>query len=113
RVLRPGGCFITQQVGVDNDVRLNELLGIPHDVPWEDWRLATARAQLEAAGLRVSAAREAFPVARFYDVGAVVYYLNAVPWQVPGFSVERQRDALRHIHALIERDSFLEVSNHR
>lgn len=113
RVLRPGGRFITQQVGVDNDVRLNELLGIAHDVPWQHWRLATARAQLETAGFRVSEAREAFPNTRFYDIGAVAYYLNAVPWQAPGFSVPGHRDALRRIHQLIEREGHLEVANHR
>lgn len=113
RVLCPGGTFITQQVGVDDNVRLNELLGVPLDVPWKEWRLVTARAQLEAAGMRVSGAREAFPITRFYDIGAVIYYLKAVHWQVPDFSVERHRNALRHIHDLIEHDGFIEVSSHR
>ena len=46
----------------------------------------------------------------FLDVGAIVYYLKAVPWDVPGFTV---RTHLRHLLALQERlESGEELSFH-
>ena len=36
----------------------------------------------------------------FTDVGAIGYYLKAVPWEVPGFTV---RSHLRHLLALQDR----------
>jgi hypothetical protein len=29
--------------------------------------------------------KEEFPVSRFFDIGAIVYYLMAIPWQIPDF----------------------------
>lgn len=99
RVLVPGGRFVTQQVGSDNDLDLNELLGAPPaalDV--DDWRLETARARAEAAGLRVTRAEEAEPLMRFFDVGALVFHLTAIPWQIPDFEVERYFPRLQALH---------------
>jgi hypothetical protein len=35
----------------------------------------------------------------FADVGAIVYYLRAVPWLVPGFTVETHLDYLLELHS--------------
>lgn len=44
---------------------------------------------------------------RFLDVGALVYYLRAIPWEVQGFSVKRFEKELRRVHEEItERGSF-------
>jgi hypothetical protein len=44
---------------------------------------------LTAAGGRVGTAREEWPRYTFTDVGAVVYQLRMVPWQIPDFTVDR------------------------
>jgi hypothetical protein len=44
--------------------------------------------QLREAGLTILATEEWSGKLSFTDVGAIVYYLRAVPWLVPGFSVE-------------------------
>ena len=38
----------------------------------------------------------------FTDVGAVVYYLRAVPWLVPGFSVDTHLDNLLGLQKQIQ-----------
>lgn len=97
RALRPGGTFVTQQVGGRHFGELNRALGAaPPTLP--DWCLATAVRQVEAAGLRVRDAREAVGEGSFADVGAIVYYLTAVPWQIPDFTVARYGAALRRLH---------------
>ncbi|TRY26106.1 class I SAM-dependent methyltransferase [Brevibacillus sp. LEMMJ03] len=113
RIMKPGACFITQQVGGHNDLELNRMLEAPVPEEYLHWNLAYAAAQLEAAGLTVVERREVFSFTRFYDVGAIVYYLQAIPWQVPDFSVERCADGLLRIHRVIERDGYVDIPAHR
>ena len=43
------------------------------------WTLEYAVKELEAAGWKIVEQREDFPVTRFFDVGAVVFFLKAIP----------------------------------
>jgi SAM-dependent methyltransferase len=114
RVLRPGGRFVTQQVGSENLADLNLLLGAPPPCDCApDWNLSFARRQLEDAGFRALLAEEAFPPTRFRDAGALVYYLKAVPWQVPDFDVDRYAGPLLFLHRRIETTGPLLVRGHR
>lgn len=111
RALRPGGRFLTQQVGGQNYRGLNRRLGAP--TTFSDWSLATAQSQTEAAGLRIVRAETATTAAGFRDIGALIYYLNAVPWQVPDFSVQRYEHALRHLHQEMSEQGPLIMESHR
>lgn len=111
RVLVDGGQLVTQQVGSRNLVGLNEALGVPAEN--ETWDLATAVAQLEAVGFEIADSREGRFKTTFSDIGAVAYYLKAVPWQIPEFDLSEHIDRLRQLHEQIETDGPLEVSNHR
>lgn len=51
-----------------------------------------------SAGLRIRRAAEAHPQVTFTDIGAVVFQLRAVEWQIPGFTVAAYRHALRRLH---------------
>ena len=113
RVLRPGATFITQQVGGKNDNDLNELLGAPPSEDYSDWTLDRAMEELSSAGLNVVEGQEAYPATRFYDIGALIFYLKAVPWQIEDFTIEKHRVQLYDIHVLIEQQGWLEVSGHR
>jgi SAM-dependent methyltransferase len=116
RVLRPGGTFITQQVGGTNNLGLNKLLGAGEPdrsfMP-EWWNLSHAQAEVEAAGLTIVTALEAFPPTRFLDVGAIVYWLKAIPWQIPDFSVDRYFDRLKTLHLTVQTQGYIEVASHR
>ncbi len=97
RVLVPGGRFITQQVGGWEE--LTGLLGSPPvDPAGSRWRLDMAVSQLESAGLEILDAGEARPITNCRDVGALVWYLRAVPWAVPNFEVGRYEARLRELH---------------
>ena len=104
RILVPGGHFVTQQVGGSYD-DLYRLLGLsPPPRPTREWNLALATAQVEAAGLQVLASGEGEETMSFADVGAIVWYLKAVPWAVPGFSAREHLNALGALHTRLERD---------
>jgi len=97
RVLVPGGRFLTQQVGGGHP--LAELLGVPvTDPPPAPWKLAEAVSQVERAGLRVSDSGQAEQIETIADVGALVWYLNAVPWELPTFRPSTFRGRLEELY---------------
>lgn len=99
RVLRPGGTLLTQQVGGDDCTDLNAMLGAPSDPPPARWDASTAGAALTAAGFTLQDVREEHPALTFTDVGALVFHLRMVSWQIPGFTPARYDAALRRLHA--------------
>lgn len=98
RVLSSGGSFLTQQV---HGMWAWDLLAAFDSGPVSpDATLAKYAPLLEASGLTVVRAEEWEGSLAFTDVGAIVYYLKATPWEVPGFTVKTH---LRHLLALQER----------
>lgn len=111
RILKPGGKFITQQIGGQNNIGLNELIEGPK--PQHNWNLASDVAHLRKAGFHIVQRREEFPITTFDDIGVVVYYLKVISWQIEGFSVARYRDRLATIHNKIVDEGGLKVAAHR
>ena len=58
--------------------------------------------QLQAAGLTIVDVQEWSGHLSFTDLGAVVYYLKAVPWLVPGFSVATHAEQLLTLQRRLE-----------
>ena len=101
RVLRPGGTYISQQVGAGSVRELTDFLMGPQ--PLSDVRsIERATAGATAAGLRVVDLRRATLPMAFLDIAAVVHFLRKVVWIVPGFTVERYRTRLAELHQRIE-----------
>ena len=101
RILAPGGTFLTQQVDGHWAEDLEAVFGTSPQ--WPDATLENSLAWLRAAGLKIDTAQEYFGKLSFSDVGAIVYYLRAVPWLVPGFSVDSHLDGLLELQARFER----------
>ncbi|RSS58757.1 class I SAM-dependent methyltransferase [Streptomyces sp. WAC01280] len=105
RVLRPGGTYLSQQVGPASVFELVEyFLGPQPEEVRRKRHPDDARRAAEAAGLDVVDLRAEFLHTEFLDVGAVVYFLRKVIWMVPGFTVDQYRDRLRQLHDQIQRD---------
>jgi len=114
RVLKPGGLFITQQVGADNDRELVEALyDNPPPLPYSDQRLPIIKKQFEQAGFRTLRSEEVFLPIRFFDVGALVWFARIIEWEFPGFSVEKNLGRLMDVQRLIESGHAAEGSVHR
>lgn len=114
RVLKPGGVFLTQQVGAENDRDLVKLLLDPAPpLPFPRQYLSIARKELEAAGFVIRKAQECRRPIRFWDVGALVWFARIIPWEFPGFSVETCQDRLLQAQRILERDGVMEGTAHR
>jgi SAM-dependent methyltransferase len=111
RVSKQGAIFLTQQVGSGNLIGLNQALGT--DAVAQPWTADIAMGHLEASGFELIQCKEERPVTRFMDVGAIVFYLNAVSWQVPDFDLRLYSRELRQLHVTIENRGFYEVEAHR
>ncbi len=113
RILSTNGTFLTQQVGGRDCAELNEQFGTPLNSEFSSWSLKTACNELKENGFTILEAKEEFPLQRFYDVGAVVYYLQAIPWQIPDFTVESYNEELYRIHEIILQKGYFDVKQHR
>lgn len=113
RCLKPGGVFLTQQVGAHNDRELVELLlpGTPE--PFPEQTLARQKEVFENAGFTVLRGEEAFGPIRFFDVGALVWFARIIAWEFPGFSVEGRFDRLLLAQKELEARGELAGTTHR
>jgi SAM-dependent methyltransferase len=112
RVLKPGGHFITQQVGGLNDLDLNAMLGAPPP-EYFDWCLFKTSQDLLGLGFRLLHSKQVNGWTRFTDCGSLVYYLKCIPWQIADFSIERYLDRLTLANAYIETHGFIEFVSQR
>ncbi len=103
RVLRPGGAYLSQQVGVGSVRELTDFMMGPQPVS-EARSVSRAVAAAKRAGLVVVDVREASLRTVFCDVAAVTHFLRKVPWIVPDFTVERYLHRLAVLHASIQTD---------
>lgn len=113
RVLAPSGKFITQQIGGISDIELNKRLNAPLSQSHSRWNLKIAVNQLEKIGFKITYQDEVFPHTRFYDVGAIVYYLKYIEWQIPKFTIQRYYEPLKKIHQEIIAKGYIEIKSHR
>jgi SAM-dependent methyltransferase len=113
RVLRPGGVLFTQQVGSEDCADLNEILEAPPAYAHGTWTAQVAGDELAAAGLHLVEAREEHPTFTFYDIGAVVYQLRLVSWQIADFEPARYDAPLRRLHQRICEHGHIDVHSHR
>ncbi|MBR0452039.1 MAG: methyltransferase domain-containing protein [Oscillospiraceae bacterium] len=113
RVLRPGGLFITEQVGSENDRDLVKLVLPDLPKPFSDLKLDIQGKKFEEAGFELLRAEEAFRPIIFYDIGAFVWFAHIIEWEFTGFSVDRCFDKLLELQEEIDRNGKIEGTIHR
>ena len=113
RLLKPGGLFITQQVGSDNDRELVEMVLPDAEKPFSHANLREQRSGFSDAGFEILQAEEAFGPIAFYDVGAFVWFARIIEWEFPGFSVDRCFERLLQLQKTVERDGKIVGTTHR
>ncbi|MFF2886398.1 class I SAM-dependent methyltransferase [Paenibacillus sp. NPDC057967] len=114
RVLKPGGLFITQQVGGQNNRELSRfLLGEGAMIVDPQFNLENSSRELAAAGFTIHESAEFFPEQRFYDVGAFVYLAKIAEWEFAGFSVEKCYNELCLLQEKVEKDGHFTSKEHR
>lgn len=103
RVLKPGGTYLSQQIGAASNHDLSAAMIGPFE-PSDARSVRRHTAGAEAAGLAVVDVREQQLRVEFFDIAAVVVFLRKVIWTVPDFSVDRYRGQLAELHDHIRRE---------
>ena len=113
RLLKPGGLFITQQVGSDNDRELVEAVLPGTAKPFPHDNLPEQKKAFEDAGFEILQADEAYRPIHFYDVGALVWFARIIQWEFPGFSVDSCFDRLLTLQETIDSEGNITGTIHR
>ena len=113
RILKPGGIFLTQQVGPRNCVELNQYLGARLMADVRNWTLSQEEETFERVGFSVLQSQEQILDSRYFDIGAVVFYLKVIEWQIEDFSVDKYEKRLREMHHLIQQQEAFYATEHR
>ncbi len=111
RILKPRGVFLTQQVDSRN---IKDLIKYFKKVPiWTNNTLGKVGKLLSNKGFKIK--RKGFWEGKliFKDVGAIVYFLKAIPWAVKGFSVDRNLNNLERLQKEIKKRGILEFKSKR
>ena len=113
RVLKPGGIFLTQQVGAENDRELVTRLLPDAEPPYPEQQLEIQLARFRAAGFEILEKDEAFRPIRFYDTAALIWFAKVIEWEFTGFSVDRCFPQLVKTEAEIKEKGAVCGSIHR
>ncbi|KAF1299250.1 methyltransferase [Enterococcus sp. JM4C] len=113
RVLKPGGFFITQQVGDLNGIQLSSKLIPGFQKLSFPLHLSTVVNELKQQGFRILYANESYPTQRFFDMDGLIYYAKTIPWEFPDFSVETNFPELLALEEELERQGYIENREHR
>jgi SAM-dependent methyltransferase len=108
RILQEKGTFLTQQVDGGNLIELLDHFEVKPK--WPDHMFKNVRQRMQDVGFHIDQGEEWKGKARFLDVGAVVYFLKAIPWIVDSFSVDSHLEYLRRLQEKLEREGKLEFT---
>jgi len=112
RTLKKDGLFITQQVGSLNCIDMN--MALEAKMPdFVEWCLVKNIEMFKDAGMEITEYGEHIGKIRFNDIGAIVYYLKCIPWQIKDFSVTQYYKKLEIINEIIEKNGFIDFILHR
>lgn len=113
RILKPGGVFITQQVGEDNDRELVKFLLPECEKLYKGMNLLVQKELFRNAGFDILMSQEEYQPIEFYDVGALVWFARIIQWEFVNFSVEKCFSQLLEAQQLIEKEGCIKGRVHR
>ncbi len=111
RILKPKGIFLTQQVDGENMKDFMKYFGVKPK--WPKNTLRVVRKNMKKIGFKIKKGKSWKGKQIFKDVGAIVYYLKAIPWTVDDFSVNKHFNILMKFQKKLEKGGELVFSSRR
>jgi SAM-dependent methyltransferase len=112
RTLKNNGIFITQQVGGLNGIDINMAFGTK-TMDHIEWCLIKNIKLFKGIGMKMVEFGEHIGKMKFNDIGAVVYYLRCIPWQVKDFGIDKYYKELEIMNEIIEKEGCIKFILHR
>ncbi len=111
RIISSRGLFFTQQIDGRN---LKDLMKEFRAKPkWEFNTLSNVTKNLKEVGFEIVDAKEWKGKTIFKDVGALVYFLKAIPWIVDDFNVNKHLQVLKKLQKRLEKKGRFEFTARR
>lgn len=113
RVLKPGGIFVTEQVGDTNGINLASRLVPNYQKTDFMLHLSSVVKELRESQFEVLEQFEAYPIQKFFSMDALIYYARTISWEFPNFSVETHMDELMYLKEELTRNGYIYNQEHR
>ncbi len=113
RILKPGGIFVTQQVGAYNNLEFSNHLFAASRQVVKEYTIAYHKSEILKAGFEIDYEEEAMTDLEFLDIGGLVYFASIIDWEFPGFSVDKFTGTLLRLHRELESGKRLVSQEHR
>lgn len=113
RVLKPGGNFITQQVGGLNNNILSKKLISEFKPLYEKHNLKNNIKSLTQSGFDILYSDEVFIESKFLEIEALIYFAKIIEWEFPGFSVDNNFNKLLCLNKEIQENGYIYSEEHR
>jgi hypothetical protein len=109
RILKPGGYYITQQLGGLTTVNLSMIMQGEKATKLLNWNLKVFKERMVEEGFEITDEADELNFSRFYDIGAIVYHLITCPWTIDDFTPEKYRTELLYLHKYIEKHGYFDM----
>ena len=113
RTLKHSGYFFTQQVINRNLYELAEILNGRVLLDNPNHEIEKYANTLTQIGFQVIIKDEVKLPTKFYDIGAIIFYAKAIPWEISDFAVETHYEKLLIIQNIIEENGFFQATSGR
>jgi hypothetical protein len=78
-----------------------------------EWNLIKNMEMFKKAGMEIMEFDENIGKMKFIDIGAFVYYLKCIPWQINDFTIDKYYNKLEIINEIIEKNGYINFIEHR
>jgi SAM-dependent methyltransferase len=112
RTLRKDGLFITQQVGGLNGIDINMALETK-TMDYVEWCLIKNIEMFQNSEMEIIEYNEHIGKMKFIDMGAIVFYLKCIPWQINDFTIDKYYKKLEIINEVMKKKGYISFIMHR
>jgi SAM-dependent methyltransferase len=112
RTLKRDGIFITQQVGGLDGIDINMALETK-SMDYVEWCLTKNIELFTDAGMEIIEFSKNIGKTKFHDIGAIVYLLKCIPWQIKDFSIKKYLNKLEIMDKIIKENGYINSILHR
>lgn len=113
RVLKPGGYFLTQQVGSLDCDDLIPIFTKKESIKQNEFSLNREISSIDEEQWQIIEKDEDITNMYFFDIGALVYFVARLPWQFPTFKVKNKVAQLEVLNNIIKKQGYISTPHHR
>ena len=112
RVLKPGGLFITQQVGSNNNLPLREAV-LSTKVKDKEHTIDKLIQESSEGGFYLLYQNHASPKMKYKTMFSVIFMASIISWEFPNFAVENNYNSLNRVEEIIKENGYFESYENR